>query len=53
MLYQRPSFTLPAKSHKTSDKNWDRAFLSRDQFEDKYGKDEFYAAVPQADGFSE
>ena len=50
MLYQRPSFTCPAAPHRTSDKDWDRAFLSREQFAAKYGADELDAALPQADG---
>lgn len=58
MLYQRPSFTLPAKSPVTSEKNWDRAFLTEEQFESKYGPNEYWAAipidsVPDATGFSE
>lgn len=52
MLYQRPKFSCPAAGLKTTDKDWDRAFLSPDQFESKYGKDSFTEAVPQADGFS-
>ena len=36
MLYQRPSFTLPAKSPVTSEKNWDRAFLSKEDFQAKW-----------------
>lgn len=50
MLYQRPKFTCPAAPHRTTDKTWDRAFLSPEQFEAKYGPDELTAAVPQADG---
>lgn len=39
MLYQRPKFQCPASSGKsTSDKNWDRAFLSEDEFKAKYGE---------------
>lgn len=38
-MYLRPSFTLPASGLKTSDKNWDRAFLSRDKFFEKYGEE--------------
>lgn len=53
MLYQRPSFQLPAAGLNTTEKNWDRAFLTQEQFESKYGQDEFYASVPQADGFTE
>lgn len=53
MLYQRGTWTCPAKSHTTPDKNWDRAFLTPDQFAAKYGADEVWAAVPQADGFSD
>jgi hypothetical protein len=42
----------------TSEKNWDRAFLTEEQFESKYGPNEYWAAipidsVPDATGFSE
>ena len=50
MLYQLGRWTCPAANSKTTDKNWDRAFLSREEFEAKHGKDTFYEAVPQADG---
>lgn len=50
MLYQRRTFTCPAAPNRTSDKTWDRAFLTQEQFAAKYGADEVYAAVPQADG---
>lgn len=40
MLYQRPKFQCPASSGKTTtDKNWDRAFLSADDFKAKYGEE--------------
>lgn len=39
MLYQRPKFTCPASTGtKTSEKNWDRAFLTAEQFKQKYGE---------------
>lgn len=38
MLYLRPTFTCPAAGPKTSDKNWDRAFLTAEQFSQKYGE---------------
>lgn len=50
MLYQRPKFSCPAAGQKTSQENWDRAFLNKEQFESKYGKDSYTEAVPQADG---
>ncbi len=50
MLYQRPKFSCPAAGLKTTEQNWDRAFLSRKAFELKYGKDSYTEAVPQADG---
>ena len=52
MLYERPKFSCPAAGLKTSDENWDRAFLTKEQFEAIYGKDSYTEAVPQADGFS-
>lgn len=36
MLYQRPSFQLPAAKPGTSQKDWDRAFLSKEEFVLKY-----------------
>lgn len=36
MLYQRSNWTLPAANPKTSQENWDRAFLSKAEFEVKY-----------------
>lgn len=54
MLYQRPKFTCPASSGRTtSEKTWDLAFLPKEQFESKYGEGSYTEAVPQADGFSE
>lgn len=44
MLYQRNVFTCPAAGLKTSEKNWDRAFLTPEQFAAKYGTDELNAA---------
>ncbi len=38
MLYQRRSFTLPA-TNTASQKNWDRAFMSREDFVAKYGEE--------------
>ena len=49
MLYQFKSFTCPAAGNRTSQKDWDRAFLSTEQFEKLYGKDEVSAAQPQAE----
>lgn len=37
MKYLSRSFTVPA-SHNTSQKQWDRAFMSNDEFEKKYGE---------------
>lgn len=37
MKYTAKSFTLPASSNWTTQQNWDRAFLSPEQFEAKYG----------------
>lgn len=40
MLYQRRVFSCPASSGaSTSEKNWDRAFLSREKFVEKYGEE--------------
>lgn len=39
MKYTEKSFTLPAASETTSQKNWDRAFLTADEFLRKYGPD--------------
>lgn len=36
MLYQRPSFTCPATSPKTSERTWDLAFLPKKNFMAKY-----------------
>jgi hypothetical protein len=37
MLYTRKVFSCPASSGgKTTDKNWDRAFLSKEEFAAKY-----------------
>lgn len=44
MLYLRPSFTLPVANPGTSDKNWDRAFLSKEDFEARWGKDSYNSA---------
>jgi hypothetical protein len=49
MLYQRGTWTCPAAGLKTSDKDWDRAFLAADQFAAKYGADEVDAAQAQAE----
>lgn len=38
MLYTRRTFTCPAASGNVSNKNWDRAFLSADEFIAKYGE---------------
>lgn len=38
MLYTRPSFTCPAAGAKTSGENWDRAFLTHEEFVAKYGE---------------
>jgi hypothetical protein len=57
MLYQKPSFTLPAKSPVTSEKNWDRAFLSKEKFQERYGESSEsitpIESVPDATGFSD
>ncbi len=47
MLYLRGTWTLPAANHKTTQKNWDRAFLSKDDFESRYGKESFDEAQPE------
>lgn len=41
MLYQRASFTLPAKNNKTDDKLWDFAMLDMAAFVAKYGIKEY------------
>jgi hypothetical protein len=38
MKYTEKSFTLPASAGATTEKNWDRAFLSPESFEAKYGE---------------
>lgn len=38
MLYERPKFTCPAAGQNTTQKNWDRAFLSEIEFSTKYGE---------------
>jgi hypothetical protein len=39
MLYQRPKFSCPASSGaSTSEKNWDRAFLSESEYAKKYNE---------------
>lgn len=38
MLYQRQTFTCPAAGAKTSGENWDRAFLTHEEFVAKYGE---------------
>lgn len=39
MLYLRPKFQCPASTGTTtSEKNWDRAFLSEAEFQKKYGE---------------
>lgn len=53
MLYTMGRWTCPAGNPNTTEKNWDRAFLSKEDFESKHGKDSFYEAVPQADGSGE
>jgi hypothetical protein len=35
MKYEKPTFTLPASAN-TSQKTWDRAFLSEEEFRKKY-----------------
>jgi hypothetical protein len=37
MLYQLGRFTLPAAGQRTTQENWDRAFLSDEEFLAKYG----------------
>lgn len=45
MLYKRPTFTCPA-SNGASDKQWDLAFLSKEEFQKKYKlSDEQYAKL--------
>lgn len=40
MKYLRRSFTLPASSGKTTEqKQWDLAFLSPEEFTEKYGEE--------------
>lgn len=36
MKYLRGTFTLPAANTKTTGVNWDLAFLTRDEFIEKY-----------------
>lgn len=38
MLYTLGKFTLPSSNPKTTQENWDRAFLPAKDFELKYGK---------------
>ena len=45
MLYLRPNFTLPAANVRTTQKDWDRAFLTKEDFERLYGKDSFDEAI--------
>ena len=57
MLYQQRSFTLPATNPGTSQKEWDRAFMSSDSFFATYGEhpteqQEFKYSVPDATGCS-
>lgn len=46
MLYTRRTFTCPAASGKVTDTTWDRAFLTKEQFESKHGAGSFDEAVP-------
>lgn len=52
MNYLRKTFTLPASSGSTtSDLNWDLAFLSQDQFREKYGLSySEYRAIQEHEG---
>lgn len=40
MLYQQRTFTCPAGPQNTSQRKWDLAMLSRDEFKKKYGIDD-------------
>lgn len=46
MLYTRKSFTCPAASGKVTDKSWDRAFLTAEEFESKHGAGSYDEAQP-------
>lgn len=44
MLYLRGTWSLSAANPQTTQKNWDRAFLTEEQFMALYGKDSYYEA---------
>ena len=46
MQYQQPSFTLPVTTRQMSQKDWDRATMSREDFAKKYGRQ----SAPSNDG---
>lgn len=47
MLYKRPTFTCPANGSAT-EKQWDLAFLSKEEFQKKYHvDDEQYGQLTQ------
>lgn len=49
MLYLRGTWTCPAANYKTTDKDWDRAFLTKEDFESRHGKgsyDDAQAEMP-------
>lgn len=48
MLYQYKTFSCPAAGQKTTDKNWDLAFLSKEEFEARYGQGSYDEAQPNA-----
>jgi hypothetical protein len=37
MLYLMPTFTCPVAGRKTSQQQWDLAFLNREEYKAKYG----------------
>lgn len=39
MKYTEKTFALPAANTRQSQKDWDRAFMSPEEFEAKYGKE--------------
>jgi hypothetical protein len=46
MLYQQKTFSCPAAPTNLPDRNWDRAFLNREEFEAKYGAGSYDEAQP-------
>lgn len=48
MLYTRQTFTCPAASAKTTNRAWDLATLSKEEFKTKYGvTEEEYITLTQ------